>query len=79
MTNYEFEDYRNPNKPKLGSWPFWIVPEFYALSYLIRLAIFIVVIPYLFGVMLTPMGLLLNFLIIDYFIYRGIKTVYGLE
>lgn len=79
MTNYEFEDYRNPNKPKLGSWPFWIVPEFYALSYLIRLAIFIVVIPYLFGVMLTPVGLLLNFLLIDYFIYRGIKTVYGLE
>ena len=77
--NYEVNDYREPEKPKLGSWPFWQVPEFYILSYLIRLAIFIVVIPYLFGVMLTPMGLLLNFLLIDYFIYRGIKTVYGLE
>ena len=77
--NYEVKDYREPNKPKLGLWPFWQVPEFYILSYLIRLAIFIVVIPYLFGVMLTPMGLLLNFLLIDYFIYRGIKTVYGLE
>ena len=79
MTNFEFEDYREPQKPKLGAWPFWTVPEFYALSYLIRLAIFIIVMPYLFGVVLTPVGLLINFLLVDYFIYRGIKTVYGLE
>jgi hypothetical protein len=77
--NYEVNDFREPEKPKLGTWPFWQVPEVFILSYLIRLAIFIVVIPYLFGVMLTPIGLLLNFLLIDYFIYRGIKTVYGLE
>jgi len=79
MTNYEFEDYRNPKKPKLGSWPFWIVPEFYALSYLIRMAIILVALPMLFGIQLTPVGLFFMFLIFDYFTYKGLKTVYGLE
>ena len=77
--NYEFEDYRNQQKPNLGSWPFWIVPEMFVLSYVIRLGIFLVLIPYLFGVVLSPLGLFLNFLFIDYLIYRGIKMAYGLE
>jgi len=77
--NYEYQDYREPQKPKLGSWPFWQVPEFYALSYVIRLALFLFVIPYLFGITFTAMGLFSTFMIFDYFTYRGLKTVYGLE
>jgi len=77
--NYEVNDYREPQKPKLGSWPFWQVPEFYALSYLIRLAIILVALPMLFGIQLTPVGLFFMFLIFDYFTYKGLKTVYGLE
>jgi hypothetical protein len=77
--NYEVNNYREPQKPKLGSWPFWQVPEFYALSYLIRLAIILVALPMLFGIQLTPVGLFFMFLIFDYFTYKGLKTVYGLE
>jgi hypothetical protein len=79
MTHYDFEDYRQPQKPKLGSWPFWQVPEFYALSYVIRLALVMVVMPYLFGIKLTAIGLFSIFFLFDYFTYRGLKTVYGLE
>ena len=44
--NYEFNDYRKPpEKPKLGSWPFWTVPEFYAFQYLIRLVLVLLIIP----------------------------------
>ena len=77
--NYEVNDYREPNKPKLGSWPFWQVPEFYALSYVIRLALIMVVMPYLFGIKLTAIGLFFIFVMFDYFTYRGLKTAYGLE
>ena len=79
MTNYEFEDYRKQQKPKLGSWPFWQVPEFYALQYVIRLALVMVVIPYLFGIQFTAIGLFSMFMVFDYFTYRGLKTVYGLK
>ena len=77
--NYEVNDYREPKKPKLGSWPFWTVPEFYALSYVIRLALVLFIIPYMFGMQLTPVGVFIMFVIFDYFTYRGLKTVYGLE
>jgi hypothetical protein len=77
--NYEFEDYREPQKPKLGTWPFWQVPEFYALSYLVRLALVMVVIPYLFGIQFTTVGLFTVFVLFDYFTYRALKLVYGLE
>ena len=77
--NYEVKDYREPQKPKLGSWPFWTVPEFYALSYLIRIGIFLLGIPWLFGMALTAKGLFITFLLLDYFTYVGLKKVYGLE
>jgi hypothetical protein len=77
--NYEFEDYREPQKPKLGTWPFWQVPNFYALSYLIRLALVMAVFPYLFGIQFTTVGLFTAFVLFDYFTYRALKLVYGLE
>lgn len=77
--NYEVEDYREPQKPKLGTWPFWQVPNFYVLSYLIRLALVMVMFPYLFGIQFTTVGLFTAFVLFDYFTYRGLKSVYGLE
>ena len=78
--NYEFNDYRKPpEKPKLGSWPFWTVPEFYAFQYLIRLVLVLLIIPYLFGFQLTPIGLFFLFIAWDYVTYRSLKTVYELE
>jgi len=78
--NYEVNDYRKPpEKPKLGSWPFWQVPEFFALGYVIRLALILVVLPYLFGIQFTAIGLFTTFLMFDYFTYVGLKKAYGLE
>jgi len=78
--NYEVNDYRTPpEKPKLGSWPLWQVPEVFALSYVIRLALVLFVLPYLFGVQLTVIGLFFTFVIFDYFTYVALKKAYGLE
>jgi len=77
--NFEFEDYRNHKKPKLGPWPLWVVPEFYVWAYIFRIIFLVFALPYLFGFMLTPLGYLVNFLLVDYVVYVGIKKVYGLE
>ena len=77
--NYELNDYREPKKPRLGSWPFWQVPDFLALGYVFRITLFVMVLPYLFGVILTPVGYFVNFMLVDYVTYVGIKKVYGLE
>lgn len=78
--NYEMNDYRKPpKKPKLGKWPFWVVPEFWALQYVTRLALVLFVLPFLFGMALTPGGIFLMFIVYDYAIYRSLKTAFGLE
>ena len=78
--NFEVEDYREPpKKPKLGKWPFWVVPEFWALQYIIRLALVLLVVPWMLGMLLTPMGVFIMFLIYDYMTYRSLKTAFGLE
>ena len=77
--NYEVNDYREPQKPSLGSWPFWIVPELFVFGYLFRLILFLFVIPSLFGIQLTVMGLFVNFLVVDFIIYLALKKVYEQE
>ena len=79
MTNYEYEDYRNHQRPSLGSWPFWTVPELFVFGYLFRLILFLFVIPSLFGIQLTVMGLFVNFLVVDFIIYLALKKVYERE
>lgn len=79
MTKFEYEDYREPQKPKLGPWPFWEVPEFYAFSYIIRLSLILLIMPYLFGIQLSALGLFFIFVLFDYFTYFGLKKAYGLE
>jgi len=78
--NYEMNDYRkHPKKPKLGKWPFWVVPELWALQYVTRLALVLFVLPFLFGMALTPGGIFLMFIVYDYVTYRSLKTAFGLE
>ena len=43
------------------------------LDYIAKLGIFPVGVPYLFGLYFTALGLLTNFLLIDYFVYRSYK------
>ena len=72
--NYEFEDFRKrPPKPVLGSWPFFIVPNFMVFDYLVKIVLFIFLIPSLFGLVLTTLGLFLNFLVVDFIIYLSYK------
>jgi hypothetical protein len=51
------------------TWLFWTVPVELAFDYLIKLGLFLIIIPMLFGVMLTTTGLFFNFLIVDFLIY----------
>ena len=72
--HFEYEDYRKkPPKPWMGIWPLWEVPSWLALDYVAKLGIFLVGVPYLFGLYFTALGLLTNFLLIDYFVYRSYK------
>lgn len=51
------------------SWLFWSVPDSLVFDYLIKLGLFLIIIPMLFGVILTTTGLFLNFLLVDFLIY----------
>ncbi len=73
--HYEYEDYRKkPPKPMLGSWPTWIVPQMFVMDYLVKVLLFLFLLPYLFGMVLTTMGLLLNFLLVDFIMYLSYKS-----
>ena len=75
MTNYEFEDYREqPPYDDPGPWLGWGVPEKFIFRYVFRLIFWIVLIPFiLFGVMLSPLGMLIQLLAIDYICYMQYK------
>ena len=74
--NYDFEDFRpKPPKQDLGKWPFWSSPPELALDYVIKIAIFLLVVPMFFGVQFTPLGLLFNYLFLDLLIYWQYKRV----
>lgn len=62
-------DPRPPKKPNLGKWPFWSSPPELALDYVLKIFVFLVGVPFLFGVQFTPFGLLLNYLFLDFLIY----------
>mgnify|MGYP000049951451 CR=1 FL=1 len=71
--NYEMIDYRKPKKPQLGPWLTYSVPEKFALGYVWKLFFYMFLIPFVLGMTLTSIGLLLNFIIFDYIYYRYIK------
>ena len=70
----EMHDYRpKPPKQQLGSWPFWIVPTFCVWDYIIKMLMFLFLLPFFFGVVFTPTGLFFNFLFIDFIMYLSYK------
>ena len=72
--DYEFEDYRKkPPKPMLGSFPLWIVPNIFVTDYLVKLVTFLFLLPALFGISLTTVGLFLNFMLVDFILYLSYK------
>ena len=71
--NWEVQDFR-PKKP-VPSWAEWIWPRDMAMFILWRLFFWTVIIPFvLFGALLTPLGLLIQILVIDYFTYLQWKN-----
>ena len=73
--NYEVNDFRKPKPPIVEGFPFWIVPKGLVFDYVFKLLIFIIVIPFLFGVILQPLGLFFNFILVDYFIYQQYRNI----
>ena len=70
---YEFEDFRK--KPPTPSWINWHVPSDLIGTYLFKIIIWCIAIPYLFfGGMLAPLPLLIQIVILDYFIYLQFKN-----
>ena len=55
------------------NWPTWSVPTGMLPDYFFKLIFVFWFIPALFGMMFTPLGFFLNFLIVDYIIYIGYK------
>ena len=71
--NYEFEDYRKLKKPNLGPWLTYRVPSLFAMAYIIKMFLWLWLLPFLIGFAVTPLGLLLNTILFDYIYYRYIK------
>jgi len=75
--NFEVEDYRK-KKPLQdpGPWLTWAVPENLALRYLFRIVVWIYVVPFLiFGIQLSGIGVLIQFLVVDYISYIQYKKM----
>ena len=74
--NFEVHDYRK-KKPLQdpGPWMTWAVPENLALRYLFRIVVWIYVVPFLLlGIQVTSLGLLIQFLVVDYVSYLQYKN-----
>ena len=65
--NYEFDDYRNKQPYDPPKWLDW-TPDF-PIKYLLTIVFFILGIPFFFGYILTPLGVLSQLLIIYYWLY----------
>ena len=75
MTNFELEDFREqPPYDNPGPWLTWAVPEKFSLKYMFRLLLWIWIIPMLLiGTTLSPVLMLLQFLIVDFSSYSRYK------
>ena len=75
--NFEIEDYRKKKPLKdPGPWLTWAVPENLALRYLLRIVLWIYVLPFLLlGIQFTSLGLLVQFLVVDYISYLQYKKM----
>jgi len=74
--NFEVEDYRKKNPLQdPGPWLTWAVPENLGLRYLFRIVVWIYVVPFLLlGIQVTSLGLLIQFLVVDYVSYLQYKN-----
>ena len=74
--NFEVENYRKKKPLKdPGPWLTWTIPESLAIRYLFRIVVWIYVVPFLLlGIQVTSLGLLIQFLVVDYVSYLQYKN-----
>ena len=63
--NYEWEDHRRKGPPP--TWSEWT--PLYPMRYIGNFILYVFVLPFLLGVMLTTPGILITTIVIDYFQY----------
>jgi len=75
--NFEVEDYRKKQPLKdPGPWLTWAVPENLTLRYLLRILVWIYIVPFvLLGIQLSGIGVLIQFLVVDYISYLQYKKM----
>ena len=56
------------------NWLFYRVPAEAGVDYLFRIAFSVLVLPALFGIQLTSLGVLLLYLTVDIFFYLSLRT-----
>jgi hypothetical protein len=71
--DWEVKDFRQQPEPPKEDWPIWAVPVDLIIDYLLKVAGFILFLPWIFGYVLTPFGLFFNFILIDWIVYRQYK------
>jgi|MDTC01.3.fsa_nt_gb hypothetical protein len=78
--NYEVNDYRKPPpQPVIGPWLTYHVPAPHIPDYFLNMFLLLFFLPWIIGIQLTSLGLLLQFLIIDLWIWFRLKKAYGQE
>ncbi len=73
--NYEFYDYRKNKKPELGPWLTYMVPKELAFDYCCKLFLYTYLLPWLFGLSVTALGIACLTVAFDYVYYRFLKHI----
>ena len=68
---YEFEDYRKKGPPP--QWLEWTPIS--AIAYVFQWFMYVWLIPFLLGLMLTPIGILFTTVLLDYVMYKRAVTL----
>jgi len=58
----------------LERWLFWSVPLDWAPTYILRMILWLFVIPTLLGIQFTIAGYFIQFLVVDFFTYLSLRT-----
>ena len=73
--NYEFYEFRNKPNPDIGPWLTYQVPNEFCVNYAWKLFFYTCLIPWIFGLTISAIGLLAYTLLFDYIYYRYLKSL----
>ena len=73
MEYYIPENRRKKKPPQPSSWFLWRVSTDFRFNYILMMFLLLFVIPWILGTHFSPLGLLLNTLLVDFIIYAYIN------